>query len=500
MPDRRPGTVYLVGAGPGDAGLLTVRGREIMRTADLVLYDGLVNPDLLALATGRCERTARVVSDGDRRVDQQSVNERLVAASRAGLTVCRLKGGDPYIFGRGSEEAAALEAAGLPFQVVPGVTAATACGAYAGFSLTHREIASAVALITGHERPGKPASMLDYAALAAFPGTLVFYMGLHRLPSIAEQLVAHGKPPDTPAAVVSRASLPDQRTVSATLAELPSAAVAAGLHPPSLIVVGECVRLRETLDWFERQPLHGVRVAVCRAEHQAGDAVAAIAARGGIGVVAPVIAIEPAPHLDRIDAAIESLRPGEVAAFTSGNGVAAVRDRLHAMKRDARAFAGVTLACVGESTADELATLGLQADIVPETANAAALAAAILRRKPTPRRAVFFAADRAGDTLEATLAAAGVACERVETYRSVVLDAWPDGFDADWIALSSSAIAKSVARLTHATDVPCVAISDAVATVAREVGLRVDAVAAEASWAGILDAIEAAQLRMAPTG
>ncbi|HUG89779.1 MAG TPA: uroporphyrinogen-III C-methyltransferase, partial [Planctomycetaceae bacterium] len=252
-----PATVYLVGAGPGDPGLITLRGLELLRRADLVLYDGLVNPLLLRHTSAECERTCRSPQPEDRRLAQEDVNRRLIAAARDGRTVVRLKGGDPFIFGRGGEEAAALAAAGIPFEVVPGITAATAAAAYAGISLTHRDLASAVAFITGHEDPAKGETSIDYALLARFDGTLVFYMGLHRLPAIVESLLAHGKPPDTPACVISRGTLPAQRTVEAPLAELAAAVRAAELKPPSLIVVGGCARQRRDIAWFERRPLFG---------------------------------------------------------------------------------------------------------------------------------------------------------------------------------------------------------------------------------------------------
>ena len=217
----KSGKVYLVGAGPGDPGLLTLRGCQVLESADLVLYDGLVNPLLLDLTTAVAERTARTRIGDGRIVPQEEINARLVAEAKAGKTVVRLKGGDPYIFGRGSEEAAALESAGIDYEVVPGITAATAAGEYAGFSFTHRDIASAVAFVTGHEDPTRPESRVDYQALASFPGTLIFYMGLGRVERICSELIGNGKPQETPAAVICRASLPGQRVVTGTLADLP---------------------------------------------------------------------------------------------------------------------------------------------------------------------------------------------------------------------------------------------------------------------------------------
>ncbi|HID21748.1 MAG TPA: uroporphyrinogen-III C-methyltransferase, partial [Planctomycetaceae bacterium] len=263
------GTVYLVGAGPGDPGLISLKGLQCLSRADLVLYDGLVNPLLLRHTPAMAERTSRKASPLGPAMSQQEINERLIEAARQGKTVVRLKGGDPYIFGRGSEEALALAEAGIPFEVVPGITAATAAGAYVGFSLTHRDCASAVAFITGHEHPAPDKERIDYDVLAAFPGTLVFYMGLHRLKDIVQALLDGGKAPETPSAVVSSATLPQQRIVTAPLRDLPAVVDEAGALPPSLIVIGECVRMREKLQWFERLPLFGKRIGITRPESQA---------------------------------------------------------------------------------------------------------------------------------------------------------------------------------------------------------------------------------------
>lgn len=289
--DSPVGTVYLVGGGPGDPGLLTLRGRECLQMADVVLYDGLVNPALLTHTRAACERTGRAGGAGEKRLDQAEINERLIHWARAGKTVVRLKGGDPFLFGRGAEEVAALAAAGVPFEVVPGVTAALAATAYAGISLTHREQASAVAFITGHEDPAKPRTSLDYRSLAVFPGTLVFYMGLHRVRSIAAALVAAGKPNETAACVISRGTTPLQRTVTGTLATIADAVAAAGLHAPSLIVVGECVQQRELLSWFESRPLFGQTVAVTRPAGQAEAAADAVRLLGGDPLLLPLLEI-----------------------------------------------------------------------------------------------------------------------------------------------------------------------------------------------------------------
>ena len=324
----RPGKVYLVGAGPGDPGLVTKKGLECLAQADLVLYDGLVNPLILLYTHARAERTNRTDGPAGRVLEQHEINERLIAAAHEGKTVVRLKGGDPFVFGRGGEEAAALARAQVPFEVVPGVTAAVAASAYAGISLTHRDFASAVAFITGHEDPQKPWATLDYKALAAFPGTLVFYMGLHRLGAIAESLIAAGKPARTLAAVVSRGTTPAQKTIVATLADLADKARAAALHAPSMIIIGECVRQRETIGWFEKKPLFGKRILVARPAGQATKIVARLLELGAQPILAPTIDIQPPDDWTAVDRILERLDEFDWLIFTSVNGVNSLLDRL----------------------------------------------------------------------------------------------------------------------------------------------------------------------------
>ncbi|MEQ9406588.1 MAG: uroporphyrinogen-III C-methyltransferase, partial [Fuerstiella sp.] len=371
------GKVFLVGAGPGDPALLTLRGAELLAKADLVLYDGLVNPLLLQLTRGVCERTARTRIGADRIVPQSEINTRLITEARRGRTVVRLKGGDPYIFGRGSEEAAALEAAQIPYEVVPGITAATAAGEYAGFSFTHRDIASAVAFVTGHEDPSRETSRLDYDALAVFPGTLVFYMGLGRVESICQQLIDAGRPSGTPAAVICRASLPGQQVVSSTLAELPQAVESAGLQPPSLIVVGECVALRQHASWFERLPLFGRRIGVTRPRHQCDVVARRIAALGGEPVLMPLIEINAIDDeaTARLDQVLHQMQTFDWLVFTSVNGVDAFMKRLWSTGRDVRELGYLRLAAIGTSTAAAMEQFSLRADVIPESFRAEDLAA-----------------------------------------------------------------------------------------------------------------------------
>ena len=497
------GKVYLVGAGPGDPGLLTVRGLECLRRADVVLYDGLVNPILLRHSKAKAERTCRVTADGERHLDQAEINQRLVAAARLGKTVVRLKGGDPFVFGRGSEEAAALAAEGIPFEIVPGVTAAVAAGEYAGFSVTHRDHASAVAFITGHEDPAKASPSLDYGVLAAFPGTLVFYMGWHRLPRIAEALIAAGKSSNTPVAVVSHASLPSQQTVTGTLATIAEQVVAAGLRPPSLIVVGECVRQREQLAWFEKRPLFGRRIGLTRADEQADAQIDSIFELGAEPVLMPTLMIDPPETWDLVDDALRRIGEFDWIVFTSVNGVRGLLRRIWDLGGDVRRLASARLAAIGSSTAAALSEFQLRADLVPESYRAEHLAAALCPLI-SGRRVLWARANRVRDVLRTELTAAGAHLEEVIVYQHRDVVTWPDDVNQrliagqlDWIGVSSPAIARNVARMvpegarSHlGGSIRIASISPVTSATCQEVGLPVSAEATEHTWHGMLAAIQ----------
>lgn len=497
------GKVYLVGAGPGDPGLLTLRGLECLRRADVVLYDGLVNPLVLRYSKAKAERTCRVSAGGERHLDQDEINHRLVAAAKQGKTVVRLKGGDPFVFGRGSEEAAALATEGIPFEVVPGVTAAVAAGEYAGFSVTHRDHASAVAFITGHEVPAKGAPSLDYGVLAAFPGTLVFYMGWHRLPRIADALVAAGKSESTPVAVVSHASWPSQQTVTGTLATIAEQVVAAGLRPPSLIVVGECVRQREQLAWFEKRPLFGRRIGVTRADEQADAQIDRIFELGAEPVLMPTLEIEPPENWNAVDDVLNRVGSFDWIVFTSVNGVRFFLGRLWELGGDARWLTKARLAAIGSSTADALAEFHLHADVVPETFRAEHLAAALCPQV-SGQRVLWARANRVRDVLRTELTAAGAQLEEVVVYQHRDVAVWSDEVNQrlnsgtlDWIGVSSPAIARNVARLVPETArlhlgerIRIASISPVTSAACQEVGLPISAEATEHTWDGLLAAIQ----------
>ncbi|MBY0456362.1 MAG: uroporphyrinogen-III C-methyltransferase, partial [Gemmataceae bacterium] len=359
--------VFLVGAGPGSPGLLTVRGAEVLARADLVLYDQLVPERLLDLAPAHAERICVRDLPGNHPDKYPHIHKKLIETAAAGKVVVRLKGGDPLIFGRGGEEAEALRAAGLPYEIVPGVTAALAAGAYLEIPLTHRMYASSLALITGHELPNKPGNKLDWKAIAAFPGTLAIYMGIARLPVIVAELLKYGKDPHTPAAIVERASLGEQRSVFAALGDLEEARRHAGLEAPGLILIGEAIRHRSGRPWFESRPLFGQRVLVTRPGHQSAGMVRKLEHLGAVVSRLPAVEIRDVADFAAVDRALGRLRDGDWdwLVFTSANGVSALLRRLDALGRDLRDLGRVRLAAVGPKTADALRAFHLRADVVP---------------------------------------------------------------------------------------------------------------------------------------
>jgi uroporphyrinogen III methyltransferase / synthase len=496
------GKVYLVGAGPGDPRLITLRGVECLQQADLVLYDGLVNPLLLRHTKGVAERTART-RRGGAHVPQDAVNERMIAAAREGKTVVRLKGGDPFIFGRGGEEAGALAAAGISFEVVPGITAATAAAVCTGISLTHRDFASAVTFITGHEEHSKAESKLDYSVLAKISGTLVFYMGLDRVEQIATQLIQAGKAASSPAAVVCQATLPTQRSVVGRLDDIAERVHGAGLHAPSLIIVGEVLNARQPSDWFTNRPLSGLSIGLARAEEQLEPVIAKVLAQGGEPVLMPLIRITPPETWDAIDSAISRLAEFDWIVFTSVNGVNAFLSRLRELGHDARLFARAKLAVIGPGTRDALATYGLKADLMPASYRAEDLAAA-MAPQVHGARVLWARANRGRDVLPTAINAAGGVMEQLVVYINRDVEQLPADVETriaeqrlQWIALSSPSIARGLSRILAARSgfpgPKLAGISPVTAEAAREAGLVVDVIADEYTWDGLLAAIARAK-------
>ena len=377
------GCVYLVGAGPGAPGLLTVRAAELLGRADVVLYDSLVPKRILDVANPSAELVCVRDLPGKHPDKYPQIYDLLIDRARKGRAVVRLKGGDPLVFGRGGEESEALTAAGVPYEIVPGVTAALAAAACLDIPLTHRKFASAVALVTGHELPGKAGNILDWQALANFPGTLAIYMGVSRLPILVAEMLKWGKDPATPSCLVERAGTGEMRSVSAPLAELDAARRAAGLEAPGLILIGAVVALRREPSWRESKPLFGVRVMVTRPRHQARELVHRLESLGAVPVVLPGIVIREPADTGPLDAALGHLAEGrwDWLVFSSSNGVHGFVKRLLAHGRDLRDFGRVKLACVGAKTAASLAEYHLNADVVPaESFSAEALADTLVDR------------------------------------------------------------------------------------------------------------------------
>jgi uroporphyrinogen III methyltransferase / synthase len=490
------GRVYLVGAGPGDHGLMTARALQLIASAEVILHDRLIPAGALDGARADAELLFVGKEGGGASVPQDETEALMVDRARAGKTVVRLKGGDPFVFGRGGEEAQTLRAAGIPFEVVPGVTAGIAASAYAGIPVTHRGLSSAVALITGHEDPDKLESAIDWPALAAFPGTLVFYMGVRRLPQISEALIAAGRPRGEPAALVEAGTLPAQRTLTGTLETLPEMARREGFRAPSITVVGAVAALAEELAWLQPRPLAGLTVAVTRARPQASELAAGLASQGARVVQAPVIRVQPLPG--------PPLDPTryDLICLTSPNGVQALFERLAETGLDARSLARARVAAIGPGTARALAAHGVIADVVPERFVAEALVQA-LAEVPVSR-ALVARAREARDVLPEALRERGAEVDVLALYETLAAPLAPQALElarsADYITFTSSSTvrffleAASGATLSPGTRI--VSIGPVTSETLREHGLEPHVEASRHDIAGIIDALlaDAAQL------
>ena len=422
------GKVYLVGAGPGDPGLLTVRGKECLEQAEVVLYDYLANPVLLSLAPSNAEQLYVGRRGKGTYPHQESINRLLIERAQAGKVVVRLKGGDPFVFGRGGEEAEALAAAGVEFEVVPGVTAAVAAPAYAGIPVTHRTLASTVTVVTGHEDPDKPSTTLEWSRLATRHGTLVFLMGMKNLAAITANLKAEGKAGSTPVAIIRWGTRSSQQTVVGTLDTIVEKAAAAKLEPPTVIVVGEVVNLRPTLNWFEQRPLFGKRVLITRAKEQAGELASRLVGYGAEPIEAPTIQIVSPVDWAPVDQAISKIAAYEWVIFTSVNGVDRFMTRLFSTGLDSRCLAGRQICCIGPRTAQELERFGLKADVVPAEYQAEGVLDVFKRRDLKGVRVLIPRAEVARELLPQELRLAGALVDVVSVYRTIV----PSEESAGW--------------------------------------------------------------------
>jgi uroporphyrinogen III methyltransferase / synthase len=494
--------VALVGAGPGNPGLLTLRAVECLSRADLILHDRLVPVRLLDHAPTTAQRICVDALHGSYPERWAEIYQIMIDAARQGRRVVRLKGGDPFLFGRGGDEALALRQAGVPYEVVPGVTAALGAGAFAGIPLTHRQHVSAVAFITGHEKPDKTDSFLDWPALARFPGTLVVYMGMARLAHLVQTLMDHGKAPETPAAAIHWATTGRQRTVTATLGELPATVQQAGLKAPTLVIIGSVVSLRTELAWFETRPLLGKRILVTRPRHQAGELVRRLEDLGAVVSSLPAVEIREPTDWAPVDRALAKLSFYHWLVFTSANGVDALMRRLLQTGRDLRALGSLRLAVIGPATADALRRYHLEPDLIPPVYDSENLAAA-LKEQAAAQRVLLARADRGRDVLRQQLASVAEV-EQIAVYSQVdALEPAADVLEAlrlgqiDFITLTSSNIARSLYRVLDEESlhflrsgiVQLVSISPVTSAAIREVGLSVAGEATEFTSEGIVEAL-----------
>lgn len=416
----KKGKVYLIGAGPGDPELITVKGRRLLGRAEVVVYDYLANKKLLA----HVPESALLIYAGKKGGSQHThtqteINQMLVDHALAGKTVVRLKGGDPFIFGRGGEEIEELASYGVSFEVVPGVTSATAAATYAGVPITHRRFTSSVAFVTGHEDPDKKESRIAWDKLATGVGTIVFYMGIKNLPHIAENLIRHGRDPQTPVAVVRWASTPQQRSVVGTLADIAGVVKEAGITPPALVVVGEVVSLRDTINWYEQRPLFNKRVLVTRSRDQASDLVEQLEDLGAACLEGATIALAEPEDWQPLDQALAEVAAYQWLLFTSPNAVRFFFKRLADIGLDSRSLKGPGIAVVGSATADSLLAHGIRADLLPDQFTAEGLAAALLAQGVAGQKILLPRALKARDVLPESLGQAGAQVDIVPVYRNI---------------------------------------------------------------------------------
>lgn len=505
-PSAKIGKVFLVGAGPGDPGLITLRGAECLAAADVVLFDGLANPKLLRLAAGAEQICVSKHGSGPL-WSQSAINSRLVELAQAGKRVVRLKGGDPAVFARSAEELEALAAAGVPFEVIPGITAALAAASYVGIPITHRDHASAVAFITGQQQ-NDPAYDLDWSALARFPGTLVFYMGVTTAGQWSQHLIAQGKSPATPAAIVRRCSWSDQRVIRCSLAEVAEQLTPASkLRPPVIVIVGPVAQLGEQFNWFESRPLHNVGVWVTRPfttrsslEQRLGEIGAEVFEQAAIEIAPPL-------NFAELDAAIALMAGGNYQglAFTSRNAVDAVLDRAWALGYDARALAKCIIACVGSGTADQLSARGLRADLLPdEQFSAESLLKLLVQRFPaSANRWLLPQGDQARDTLSVGLASAGMKVDRVTAYRAVAAEQLAPDIRAalergsiQWVTVTSPHIARSLHAMCgeFLTQLKPLSLSPAISQTLAELGWPAQAEAETTTEESLVAALLQAEL------
>lgn len=499
----KQGIVYLVGAGPGDYKLISVKAKEYIETADVIVYDRLADSRLLAWAREDAEMIYVGKASSQHTMKQEDINQLLVDKCAAGKTVVRLKGGDPFVFGRGGEEALALVARQLPFEVVPGITSAISVPAYAGIPVTHRAVATSFAVVTGHEDPLKGESNMRWDKLSTGVDTLVFLMGVENLPHITAQLIANGRPADTPAAVIRWGTKPEQEVLVTTVGAAAEAVAKAGLKPPAIFIVGEVVNLREQLAWFDTKPLFGQTVLVTRAREQASVLTELLEERGARCIEAPAIKMINPESFAPLDDAIASLGGYDWIIFTSTNGVDSFFRRLHHAGRDSRALAKAKVAAIGAQTAGQLEKFGIRADIIPLEFRAEGIVKALNGQIASGMKVLIPRAAVARDVLPVKLTELGATVTVAPAYRTVAGET--DGKriagklamgEISLVTFTSSSTVTNLlellgeggAELICKSKVAC--IGPITAATCVEHGIRPDVIADEYTISGMVEAID----------
>ena len=498
----KQGKVYLVGAGPGDPALLTMKGMDCLKQAEVIIYDRLLDDSLLEVTRRNAERIYVGKSAQCHRMEQEAINRLLIEKALAGKIVVRLKGGDPFVLGRGGEEAEALAMSHIPFEVVPGVTSAIAVPAYAGIPVTHRHLASSFAVVTGHETGDKDKSTIAWDKLSTGADTLLFLMGIGNLKYIVRRLIENGRSPSTPVAIIIDGTTHRQQTIAGTLENIVSKVEQQNLQPPAVLVVGEVVRLREHLRWFDNRSLFGKRILVTRAPHQAGQLSQPLLKRGAVPVEMPVIEIQLPPFPEKLDQAILNLKNYQWVIFTSVNGVEAFFQRLYALKRDARWLSNIRIGVIGSATASALEQRGLRVDCTPKKYTSKGLLAEFQRQDLAGCRVLLPRADIASKELASGLVRLGAEVDEVTAYRiapntrgiSQVKQMLLAG-DIDIVTFTSSSTVTNLVSLLgkkreaiNKAVVACIGLRTA--SMAAKAGLRVDIVARRHTISGMIEALE----------
>jgi uroporphyrinogen III methyltransferase/synthase len=502
MKKNKKGKVYIVGAGPGDTGLMTLKGIDCLREADVVIYDYLVSKDLLKYAKSDARFIYAGKQGGAHTLSQWQINDLLVKEAKAGNVVARLKGGDPFIFGRGGEEAEKLVANKISFEIVPGVTSAIAVPAYAGIPLTHRGLTSTVAFVTGHEDPTKEKSDINWSALSRI-GTLVFLMGVKNIEKIVRELKDNGRSPKTPAALIRWGTTPRQKILEGTLADIVNLAKDRKFVPPAILIVGEVVALRDRLQWFDSKPLFGKGVVITRPEKQADDLAQLLIKEGATPIHFPTIKIVPPLSWRELDKAIKKLDDYDWLIFTSANGVAYFFERLSAKGKDIRDLKGIKICCIGPATARQVQDKGIRVDLIPGEFISEGILKSFARKKLKGKKILLARAAEARDVLPEGLKKLGARVDVATAYVTVTSGRKKNELEdlfyenqVDVITFTSSSTVNNFRKIMGSgfrlpEGVKIASIGPVTAATARKAGFPVDIHQEEYTMEGLVNALNA---------